>query len=57
MRQVTALVAGVTRWRRQLDYVVTNITGTSMHRLEPAVRHVRTPAISAAVDAIMNVRR
>lgn len=40
-RRATFLVAGVTRWRRQLDCIIANACGKAPQSLEPAVLDVR----------------
>jgi hypothetical protein len=42
-RTVTWLVASVTRWRRQLDSVVSTLTQRSADGLDPPVRQVSLP--------------
>ncbi|KAI8462446.1 MAG: hypothetical protein J3K34DRAFT_527743 [Monoraphidium minutum] len=40
LRKVKELVAGVTRWRRRLDYIASELTGRTADDLEPAMRQV-----------------
>jgi hypothetical protein len=44
LRLVTMLVAGVTRWRRYLDFIVSHHYHGDMDKLEPAVLQVRASA-------------
>jgi transcription termination factor NusB len=46
LRLVTMLVAGVTRWRRYLDFLVSHYYHGDMDKLEPAVLQVRASASS-----------
>lgn len=41
VRLVTLLVAGVTRWQRYLDFVISHHYHGDMDKLEPAVLQVR----------------
>jgi hypothetical protein len=38
------VVSGVTRWRRRLDYITSELTERPAHALEPAMRTVRAAA-------------
>ena len=40
-RETTRLVAGVTRWRRQLDCTISNVAERSMDSMDPSVRQVQ----------------
>jgi hypothetical protein len=40
-RFVKEVVSGVTRWRRRLDYIISNLTTRSIEDLDPIVRQVR----------------
>ena len=38
---------GVTRWRRQLDYIIANMTGKSADKLEDRIKHVRSRTLAS----------
>jgi 16S rRNA (cytosine967-C5)-methyltransferase len=46
-RLVTLLVAGVTRWQRYLDFVVSHHYTGNMDKLEPAVLQVLTSPLTS----------
>lgn len=45
VRKTRALVAGVTRWRMQLDYIIGQICTRPMHKIHPTVRDVRPSSL------------
>jgi hypothetical protein len=42
LRFAKELVSGVTRWRRRLDYVISELAGRTTESLEPEMRQVGT---------------